>query len=113
MYNIILAWISVKQQFFSAKNAKAVSVLLRFPCEISQEKSWDFPRIPENHWQEFPENYFALICTLPSPSTAFSQSLSVSSFRWRIRGERAGNTHPHFRKDHVTRNALAARKNEA
>ena len=39
---------SVKQQFFSAKNAKAVSVL-RFPCKISQEKSWDFPGIPKNH----------------------------------------------------------------
>ena len=34
---------------------------------------------------------------LPSPCTAFSQSLSVNSFRWRIRGE-------HFRMDHVTRN---------
>ena len=30
-------------------------------------------------------------CFLPSPCTAFSQSLSVNSFRWRIRGERAGN----------------------
>ena len=29
--------------------------------------------------------------TLPSPCTAFSQSLSVNSFGWRIRGERAGN----------------------
>ena len=29
--------------------------------------------------------------TLPSPCTAFSQSLSVNLFRWRIRGERAGN----------------------
>ena len=28
---------------------------------------------------------------LPSPCTAFSQSLSVNSFRWRIRGERSGN----------------------
>ena len=28
---------------------------------------------------------------LPSPCTAFSQSFSVNSFRWRIRGERAGN----------------------
>ena len=27
--------------------------------------------------------------TLPSPCTAFSQSLSVNLFRWRIRGERA------------------------
>ena len=27
--------------------------------------------------------------TLPSPCTAFSQSLSANSFRWRIRGERA------------------------
>ena len=27
---------------------------------------------------------------LPSPCTAFSRSLSVNSFRWRIRGERAG-----------------------
>ena len=74
MYIIIVAWISsVKQQFFSAKNAKAVSVLLRFPCEISQEKSWDFPRIPENHSQEFPENYFALICTnIPENSREFS-----------------------------------------
>ena len=48
---------------------------------------------------------------LPSPCTAFSQSLSVNSFQWRIRDERAGNTH--FRMDHVTWNALAARKNEA
>ena len=53
------------------------------------------------------------IRALPSPCTAFSQSLSVNSFRWRIRGERAGNTNSHFRMDHVTRNALAARKNEA
>ena len=30
-------------------------------------------------------------CPLPSPCKAFSQSLSVNSFRWRIRGERAGN----------------------
>ena len=29
--------------------------------------------------------------TLPSPCTAFSQSLSVNSSRSRIRGERAGN----------------------
>ena len=28
---------------------------------------------------------------LPSPCTAFSQSLSVNSFQWRIRDERAGN----------------------
>ena len=48
---------------------------------------------------------------LPSPCTAFSQSLSVNSFRWRIRGERAGNSH--FHMDYVTRNALAPRKNEA
>ena len=41
---------------------------------------------------------------LPSPCTAFSQSVSVNSFRWRIRGERS---------DHVTQNALAARNNEA
>ena len=46
---------------------------------------------------------------LPSPCTAFSQSLSVNSFQWRIRDERAGK----FRMDHVTWNALAARKNEA
>ena len=53
------------------------------------------------------------IRALPSTCTAFSQSLSVNSFRWRIWGERAGNTNSHFRMDHVTRNALAARKNEA
>ena len=35
-----------------------------------------------------------------------------NSFRWRIRSEGAGNA-SHFRMDHVTRNALAARKNEA
>ena len=29
--------------------------------------------------------------SLPSPSKTFSQSLSVNSFRWLIRGERAGN----------------------
>ena len=57
------------------------------------------------------ENDF-FVKTLPSPCTAFSQSLSVNSFRRRIRGERAGNA-SHFRKDHVTRKALAARKNEA
>ena len=28
---------------------------------------------------------------VPIPCTAFSQSLSVNSLRWRIRGERAGN----------------------
>ena len=49
---------------------------------------------------------------LPSPCTAFSQSLSVNSFQWRIRDERAGDA-LHFRMDHVTWNALAARKNEA
>ena len=31
------------------------------------------------------------VLNLPGPCTAFSQSLSVNSFRWRIRGERAGN----------------------
>ena len=36
--------------------------------------------------------------TLPKPCTAFSQSLSVNSL---------------LRQDHVTRNALAARNNEA
>ena len=41
--------------------------------------------------------------SLPSPYTAFSQSLSVNSFRFVS----------HFPMDHVTRNALAARKNEA
>ena len=29
--------------------------------------------------------------SLPSPPTAFSQSPSVNSLRWRIRGEQAGN----------------------
>ena len=40
---------------------------------------------------------------MPSPCTAFSHAVSVkaSAFRWRTR------------KDHVTRNALAARNNEA
>ena len=52
------------------------------------------------------------IMLLPSPCTAFSQSLSVNSFQWRIRDERAGNA-SHFHMDHVTWNALAARKNEA
>ena len=33
--------------------------------------------------------------TLPSPCSAFSQSLSVNSLRWLIRGERAGNTFSH------------------
>ena len=42
--------------------------------------------------------------SLPSPCSAFSQSLSVNSLWWRIRGERS---------DHVTRNSLAARNNEA
>ena len=39
--------------------------------------------------------------TLPSPCTAFSQTFSVNSIRWRIRGERA------------IRNELAARYNGA
>ena len=48
----------------------------------------------------------------PGPCTAFSQSLSVNSRRWHIRGEWAGNA-SHFRLDHVTQNALATRQNEA
>ena len=49
---------------------------------------------------------------LPSPCKAFSQALSVNSLRRRIRGERVG--HPSLlRLDHVTRDALAARNNEA
>ena len=53
-----------------------------------------------------------LLAGLPSPCTAFSQSLSVNSLRWRIRVERAGNA-SRFRLDHATRNALASRNNEA
>ena len=36
---------------------------------------------------------------LSSPCTAFSQSLSVNSFQWRIRDERAGNTFSHGPRD--------------
>ena len=36
---------------------------------------------------------------LRSPCTAFSQSLSVNSFQWRIRDERAGNTFSHGSRD--------------
>ena len=39
------------------------------------------------------------IMLLPSPCTAFSQSLSVNSFQWRIRDERAGNTVSHGSRD--------------
>ena len=61
---------------------------------------------------EYTERRSVEVYILPSPCMAFSQSLSVNSFRWRIRGEGTGNA-SHFRMDHVTRNALAARKNEA
>ena len=50
--------------------------------------------------------------TLSSPRTAFSQAFWVNSLRWRIRGERAGNSSL-LRLDHVTRDELAARNNEA
>ena len=63
-------------------------------------------------WSLSPSSLFHQLWTFPSPCTAFSQSLSVNSFRWRIWGERAGNA-SHFRLDHVTRNALAARNNDA
>ena len=49
---------------------------------------------------------------MPSPCTAFFQSLSVNSLRWRIRAEQAGNA-SHFRLDQVTQNALATQQNEA
>ena len=49
---------------------------------------------------------------LPSPCKAFSQALSVNSLRRRIRGERVGHASL-LRLDHVTRDSLAARNNEA
>ena len=45
--------------------------------------------IPSSHFRR--ESETQVTSDLPSPCTAFSQSLSVNSFRWRIRGERAGN----------------------
>ena len=45
------------------------------------------------HWVVIWNNAISLNVRwrLPSPCTAFSQSPSVNSFRWRIRGEWAGN----------------------
>ena len=54
----------------------------------------------------------SLVLWLLSPCTAFFQTLSVNSLRWRIRGERAGNA-SHFRLHQVTRNALDERNNVA
>ena len=47
----------------------------------------------ENHHMMNARQPFSwrMTSTLPSPGTTFSQSLSVNLFRWRIRGERAGN----------------------
>ena len=55
---------------------------------------------------------FFVYSELPSPCTSFSRAILVNSIRWRIRGKRVGNASL-LRSDHVGRNALAARNNEA
>ena len=56
--------------------------------------------------------HLTVASTLSSPRTAFSQAFWVNSLRWRIQGERAGNASL-LRLNHVTRDELAARNNEA
>jgi len=42
------------------------------PVRNVSRKSWNFPRIPENHSPEFPEDSLALICTnIPENSRGY------------------------------------------
>ena len=51
--------------------------------------------VPGEIYRNTVEKMNPSIRALPSLCTAFSQSLSVNSFRWRIQGERAGNRGKH------------------
>ena len=72
-------------------NLSEVSRFLFIPFYIRRLDTFVFPH-PNPYISKVMQHFRACMgYLLPSPCTAFSQSLSVNSFQWRIRDERAGN----------------------